>query len=148
MGVCLPAFGMRAGAGLGAAEASGGVRSGGDAVAMTGCLGCVDRWKRLRKSDFASLSKRLVRSYSVFSEGMLSCGSSSWNNDGYMYVCDIIICYFLFPVLYPYTTACRLYSRHRAFPHVCLSEHGICRISHSCVGISIHSERNPNVPLV
>ena len=45
-------------------------------------------------------------------------------------------------------TARRQYSRHRAFPHFCLSEHGTCRISHNYADISIRSEHNPNVPLV
>ena len=51
-------------------------------------------------------------------------------------------------MLYPYTNACRLYSRHRAFLHFCLSRHDICRISHNYAGISIHSEHIPNVPLL
>ena len=51
-------------------------------------------------------------------------------------------------MLYPYTTACRLYSRHRAILRFCLSRHDICRTTHSCVSISIHSERNSNVPLL
>ena len=45
-------------------------------------------------------------------------------------------------------TACRLYSRHRGFLRFCLSEHGICHISHNYADISIRSEHNPNVPLV
>ena len=51
-------------------------------------------------------------------------------------------------MLYPYMTACRLYSRHRGFLRFCLSEHGICHISHNYADISIRSEHNPNVPLV
>ena len=51
-------------------------------------------------------------------------------------------------MLYPYTTACPLYSRHKVALRFCLSEYGICRISHSYADISIRSERNPNALLV
>ena len=106
------------------------------------------RWKRLRKSDFANLKKRFVKSYSFLSEEMSFCSSSSGNNDGCMYFCDIIICYFWFLMLYPYTNACRLYSRHRGFLRFCLSGRGICHTAHSCADISIRSGHNPNALLV
>ena len=51
-------------------------------------------------------------------------------------------------MLFPYTTACRLYSQHKVALRFCLSRHDICRTTHSCVSISIHSEHNPNVPLL
>ena len=148
MGVCLPSFGITAGASLFATKSSACFRIVGNPFSVIYSLSFFDRWKRLRKSDFASLSKRLVRSYSFLSEEMFSFNSSSGNNDGYMYFCDTIICCFLFPMLYPYTTACPLYSRHKVALRFCLSEYGICRISHSYADISIRSERNPNALLV
>ena len=148
MGVCLPSFGMTAGASLFATKSSACFSIVGNHFSITYSMSFLDRWKRLRKSDFANLSKRFVRSYSFSSEELFSSESSSGNKYGYMYFCDIIIYYFLFPLLYPYMTACHLYSLHRAFPHFCLSEHGTCRTAHSCVGISIHSGRNPSVLLV
>lgn len=85
MGVCLPSFGITAGASLFATKSSACFRIVGNPFSVIYSLSFFDRWKRLRKSDFASLSKRLVRSYSFLSEEMFSFNSSSGNNDGYMY---------------------------------------------------------------
>ena len=43
-------------------------------------------------------------------------------------------------MLYPYMTACRLYSLHRVFLRFCLSEYGTYRTAHSCADISIGHE--------
>lgn len=81
--VCLLTSFSVAGASLFATKSSACFRIVGNPFPFVSCLAWTDGIAR--KSDFANLSIRQVMLFLI--SGTLSCSSSSWNNDGYMYFC-------------------------------------------------------------